>query len=113
MDKKLRKREAKDGYKGKREIRNDAVKYITHILTGSHDKMMEIQKEGKLDEWIEVNKSFMIREYGEENIVRFVLHMDEKTPHIHAVTVPITKDGRLSAKEIVGARKLMQTRQDR
>ena len=33
--------------------------------------------------------------------------------HIHAVTVPITQDGRLSAKEIMGNRKEMQNRQDR
>ena len=36
-----------------------------------------------------------------ENIVRFTLHMDERTPHIHWVFVPITEDGRLSAKEIL------------
>ena len=38
--------------------------------------------------------------FGKENIVRFTLHMDERTPHIHCVFVPITEDGRLSAKEI-------------
>ena len=48
-----------------------------------------------------------------KNIVRFTVHRDEKTMHIHAVTVPITQDGRLSAKEIMGNRKEMQNRQDR
>ena len=41
------------------------------------------------------------------------MHRDEKTPHLHAVTVNLTKDGRLSAKEIIGNRKAMQNRQDR
>src|SRR5699024_11522938 len=44
---------------------------------------------------------------------RFVLHRDEKTPHLHVVTVPLTQDGRLSAKEIMGNRKAMQLRQER
>ena len=33
--------------------------------------------------------------------------------HIHAVTVPLTSDGRLSAKEVLGGRKEMSERQDR
>ena len=34
-----------------------------------------------------------------------VVHMDEKTPHLHLCFVPLTADGRLSAKEIIGNRK--------
>ena len=37
----------------------------------------------------------------------------KKQPHLHIVTVPITEDGRLSAKEIIGNKKQMQERQDR
>lgn len=97
-----------------KEIRKDAVKYTTHILTGSHTEMMEIfSDEKKMEAWIHANIHFLGEEFGEENIVRFALHMDEKTPHIHAVTVNLTKDGRLSAKELIGNRKQMQERQDR
>ena len=104
----------KDGYKSKKAIRKDAVKYTTHILTGSHDKMKEIERSPeKLRDWVKENKKFLEQEFGKENIVRFVLHRDEKTPHLHAVTVNLTADGRLSAKEIVGNRKDLQNRQDR
>lgn len=97
-----------------KEIRKDAVKYTTHILTGSHTEMMEIfSDEKKMEAWIHANIHFICEEFGEQNIVRFALHMDEKTPHIHAVTVNLTKDGRLSAKELIGSRKQMQERQDR
>lgn len=54
----------------------------------------------------------MSEKYGEKNIMRFTLHMDETTPHIHAVVVPLTKDGRLSAKEITGGPKGMEQLQD-
>ena len=104
----------KDGYKSQKAIRKDAVKYTTHILTGSHEKMKELEKNPKqFKSWVDENKKFLEQEFGKENIVRLVLHRDEKTPHLHAVTVNLTSDGRLSAKEIIGNRKEMQNRQDR
>ncbi|WP_271407429.1 MobV family relaxase [Tenacibaculum soleae] len=103
-----------DGYKGKRAIRKDAVKYVTHVLTGSHEDMKRIFSSPESKEaWVKKNFKFLEDEYGKENIVRFNLHLDEKTPHLHAVTVPITNEGKLSAKEIIGNRKEMQNRQDR
>lgn len=104
----------KEGYNGKRKIRTDAVKYITHILTGSHEDMKVIfQNKTKAEEWVKENYKFIAKEFGQENMVRFTLHLDEKTPHIHAVTVPLTPDGRLSAKEVFGNKGEMQKRQDR
>lgn len=38
--------------------------------------------------------------------------MDEKTPHLHLCFVPLTADGRLSAKEIIGNRKNLVRWQD-
>jgi hypothetical protein len=43
---------------------------------------------------------FLQNKYGKENVISFTLHQDEKTPHIHAVVVPITAQGRLSAKDL-------------
>lgn len=103
-----------EGYKGEKAIRKDAVKYCTHVLTGSHEKMKEIfaDKE-KSKEWIKENYKFLAKEFGKENIVRFTLHLDEKTPHLHAVTIPLTNDGRLSAKEIIGNKQSMKNFQTR
>lgn len=104
----------KNGYRTKRKIRNTAVKYVATILSGSHEKMNEISKDKNLFmKWIKANAEFMIDEVGEENIVRFTLHMDEKTPHIHCVFVPLTEDGRLSAKEVMGNRVRFFDRQKR
>lgn len=79
-------------------IRKDAVHSINVILSGSHEEMTEIAKNKlKLQRWIDQNLEFAKKEYGEQNIVRFAVHLDEKTPHIHCVFVPITPDGRLNA----------------
>lgn len=104
----------KEGYNGKRKIRNDAVKYLTHVFSGTHEQMTKIAKNEKaLKYWLQKNAEFVKQEFGEGNTIRACLHLDEKTPHLHIVTVPITEDGRLSAKEIMGNKKQMQERQDR
>jgi hypothetical protein len=104
----------KEGYKGKKAIRKDAVKFTTHVLSGSHEDMKAIFKDKeKAKEWVDANYAFASKEFGEKNIVRFNLHLDEKTPHIHVVTVPLTEDGRLSAREMFGNKTDMQKRQDR
>lgn len=99
----------KEGYTQAREIRKDAVKFQTHILTGSHEEMKEIfSNKETSDKWLQANIDWMIGKYGKENIMRFTLHMDETTPHIHAVTVPITDDGRLSAKSYADGKKALR-----
>ena len=55
-----------------------------------------------------------IREHQDpKTIISAVVHMDEKTPHMHLCFVPLTEDGRLSAKEIVGNKKKLTQWQDR
>lgn len=74
-----------------RKIRNDAVKFNPVIISGSHEQMKEIQEKGQLKQWTNSVYEFVKEEFGEENIIGFDMHADEKTPHIHAVVVPIVK----------------------
>ena len=102
------------GYQGKKKIRNDSVKYLSHVLTGSHEDMKKIfSDQNQRQSWLQKNYDFVASEYGKENILRFTLHLDEKTPHLHAITVPLTADGRLSAKEVYGNKGALTARQDR
>ncbi|EKO3757417.1 plasmid recombination protein [Vibrio metschnikovii] len=50
-------------------------------------------------------RKWLMSEFG-DNLVSAVLHLDEKTPHIHAHIVPMTDDGRLSARELFNKRTL-------
>ena len=43
---------------------------------------------------------FFCERYGADNVINATVHMDEATPHMHLGLVPVTKDGRLSAKSI-------------
>lgn len=56
--------------------------------------------------------AFMEKKIGKGNIFSAVVHMDEKTPHLHLCFTPITEDGRLSAKEILGNRAQLSKWQD-
>lgn len=63
-------------------------------------------------QWVADNLRFLQRRYGEPNVVSFTLHQDEKTPHIHAVVIPITKQGRLSADTLFNPLSLKQLQTD-
>lgn len=56
--------------------------------------------------------AFFCEKVGEENIVSAVVHLDEATPHLHLCFIPLTKDGRLSSKEVVGGPKGLVKWQD-
>lgn len=107
----------KEGYNARnkagelKEIRKDAVRYVDVVMTAGHDEMAKIVKDGKLGEWALQSYAWAARQFGAQNIVDFTCHVDEHTPHIHAVIVPLTADGRLCAKEILSKGKLhhMQT----
>lgn len=53
---------------------------------------------------------FHQRQFG--HIISAVIHYDETTPHLHIVSVPLTADGRLSAREIVGNKQNLSRLQD-
>lgn len=46
------------------------------------------------------------------HIISAVIHYDETTPHLHVVSVPLTQDGRLSARDVIGNRAKMSRTQD-
>lgn len=83
----------------KRKITPDQVRAIRIVLSGTHEDMMKIQDEGRLDEWCDDNLQWLQRTFGKENTVSAVLHMDEHTPHIHATVVPIVTGERRKAKK--------------
>lgn len=111
----------KEGYNARNKagelkaIRKDACIYSEHVFTGTHEDLKEIEANPqRLQEWVQANRKFAEDMYGADNIVRFTLHLDETTPHIHCVIVNLTKKGgRLAAKEILGSPKDLKEKQDK
>jgi predicted nucleic acid-binding Zn-ribbon protein len=82
----------------RRKVGKNQTKAIRIILTGTHEQMMKIANGGRLDNWIDANLKWLKGTFGEENLVSCVLHMDEKTPHLHATVVPIVTGERIRRK---------------
>ena len=91
-------------------VRKDSVKFVDTLVTVSPEfaKAHEVE----MPEYFRRAFDFLKERVGEENIFSAVVHMDETTPHMHLCFVPLTKDKRLSAKEILGNKKSMIRWQD-
>ena len=83
----------------KRKITPDQVRAIRVMMSGTHEDMMKIQQDGRMDEWCNDSMEWLHKTFGRENTVSAVLHMDETTPHIHATIVPIVTGERRKAKQ--------------
>ena len=91
-------------------VRKDSVKFVDTLVTVSPE--FARVHEAEMPEYFNRAFGFLKERIGEENIISAVVHMDEKTPHLHLCFVPLTKDNRLSAKEILGNKKTMIQWQD-
>ncbi|MBP8089923.1 MAG: MobV family relaxase [Prevotella sp.] len=83
----------------KRKIGTNQVRAIRVLLTGTNEDIKRIEANGQLSDWCEDNLQWLRETYGEKNVVSAVLHMDEKTPHIHATIIPIVTGERRKAKQ--------------
>lgn len=101
----------KERYTGTKAIRKDAVKMISVIFTSDNEFFSGKSAEEQIS-FFQSCLDFAKRKWGEENIISAIIHNDERTPHLHLNFIPLTKDGKLSAKEILGGRKEMQQFQD-
>ena len=86
-------------------VRKDSVKFVDTLVTVSPE--FAKVHEAEMAEYFTRAFNFLKERVGEENIISAVVHMDEKTPHLHLCFVPLTEDKRLSAKEILGNKKAM------
>ena len=83
--------------------RKDSTRFVDTLITAS-PVFFKGKKRSEVKAFFETAYEFIAQKVGKENIFSAVVHMDEKTPHLHLCFTPITQDGRLSAKEIIGNR---------
>ena len=81
----------------RRKVSANQVKAIRILLTGSNKDMKQMEAEGRIEGWCNDSLKWIRETYGEQNLVSTVLHMDEKTPHIHATVIPIVTGERRKA----------------
>ena len=93
-------------------VRSDSVRVVEALVTASPE-FFKGKKKGEVKAYFQEALDFIQQHQDPKTIISAVVHMDEKTPHMHLCFVPLTEDGRLSAKEIVGNKKKLTQWQDR
>lgn len=83
------------------KTRSNSVVALDAIYTASGDFFKGKSNEEN-DQFFRDCLEFHQRKFG--HVISAVIHYDETTPHLHILSVPLTQDGRLSAREIVGNR---------
>lgn len=92
-------------------MRKDSV-VMQDCFIGATPEWIRAKPPEEQREYFEHVVRFFEEHFGKENIISAVVHMDEATPHMHLCFVPITEDGRLSSKEIIGGPKGLEKLQD-
>lgn len=93
------KKRIEQGYTGKKELRKDAT-LACGVLISSDKQFFEKLTAEQERQFFQTAYEHLCETYGKENIISAKVHKDETTPHLHAIVVPLTKDGRLTAKEL-------------
>ena len=91
--------------------RKDSVRVVETLITASPE-FFQGKKPREVKEFFEYALGFIQSKQYPETIISAVVHVDEKTPHMHLCFVPLTADGRLNAKDIVGNKKKLTQWQD-
>ena len=92
--------------------RSDSVRVVEALVTATPE-FFKGKKKGEIKAYFQEALGFIQEHQDPKTIISAVVHMDEKTPHMHLCFVPLTEDKRLSAKEIVGNKKKLTQWQGR
>ena len=91
--------------------RKDSVRLVEAMITASPE-FFQGKSQKEIRAFFERSVEFLKSHQSPDTLISAVVHMDEETPHMHLSFVPITEDGRLCAKDIVGNKKRLTQWQD-
>ena len=91
------------------KTRANSVLALDTLYTASSE-FFQGKTKGENDTFFRDCLKFHERHFG--HIISAVIHYDETTPHLHVISVPLTQDGRLSARDVIGNKAKMSKAQD-
>lgn len=93
------------------KLRKDSV-VLQDCFIGATPEWIRSKPPETQRDYFETAFRFFEETFGRENIISAVVHMDEATPHMHFCFIPITRDNRLSSKELIGGPQGLSKLQD-
>ena len=97
---------------GCRTRSSDSVRVVEALITATPE-FFKGKKRSEIKEFFNEALEFIKQNQAPETIISAVVHLDEKSPHMHLCFVPLTEDKRLCAKEILGNKKKLTQWQDK
>jgi hypothetical protein len=94
-----------------RKTRANSVVLSEFLVTATPEYMQSLSPQQQ-KKYFTSSLEFIQKQYGTENVLYATVHQDEANPHMHVGIVPITKDNRLSAKDIFNGKQAMIKLQD-
>lgn len=110
-------------------VQKNAVLAMEVLMTASPEAFTDPQFD--FEGWLAAQTEYLAKRFGAQNIISVVLHLDEETPHVHAIVIPeiqrIERRGNkkttkpptpkapkpaLAASQWVGSRALLRELQD-
>ena len=95
---------------GNRE-RMREMAFGSQVLNEYEETNGHLIRQPEIEQWAKDIYGFVCLEFGEENVASFIVHLDETGPHAHCVFVPLTADGRLCSKEVLGGKNKFEAKQ--
>jgi Plasmid recombination enzyme len=102
---------AEIGERVKRKPRANSVVLSEFLVTASPEYMKSLSAEEQ-KRYFDRSLDFIRERYGAQNTLYAVVHHDEANPHMHVGVLPITKDSRLSAKDIYNRTELQKLQKE-
>lgn len=87
---------------GSHKIAKNAIYGVEFMLTFGGEATGKID----IDKWCSDNMKWLEANFGgADNVVSAILHLDERTPHIHAIVIPLDEKGKLNYTKYLGGSK--------
>ena len=80
--------------------RSNSVRVVEVLVTASPE-FFKGKKKAEIKAYFQEALDFIQQHQNPRTIISAVVHMDEKTPHMHLSFVPLTEDGRLCALSLI------------
>lgn len=91
----------------KRKIGKNAVMVCEWVISSDYE-FFEGKTRQEILDYFQKSMDYFAKKHGEENIAYAIVHLDETTPHMHMGVLPITADGRLSARDCFNKKALKE-----
>lgn len=92
--------EIENRYLGKRKIRSNAIVDVQHTIQFGGDQFEKLSRDQKNQLMMSATKFVAEKFGGWQNVLDWNAHLDETNDHAHMDMIPLTEDGRLSAKDL-------------